>query len=110
MEREIKVKVTLGEDRIPESLSWEADESPYPGAQACEAIFLSLWEAESRSAVRIDLWTKTMSQDHMKMFFSQTLVAMAETLERSVGDEELVRILQETAREFSAKAGLSSQR
>ncbi len=109
MEREIKLKVTLGEDRIPESLSWEADDSPYPGAQACEAIFLSLWEAESLSAVRIDLWTKTMSQDHMKMFFSQTLVAMAETMERSVGEEELVRILKEAAREFSAEAGISGK-
>ena len=107
MEREIKLKVTLGDDRIPESISWEADDSPYPGAHPCEAMILSLWEADSRSAVRIDLWTKTMSQDHMKMFFGQTLVAMTETLKRSVGDEELVQILEEAARDFSAKAGLS---
>ncbi len=51
MDRESKPKVILGENRTPERLSWEADESPYPGEHACEAMVFSLWVAD-----RLDIW------------------------------------------------------
>jgi gliding motility-associated protein GldC len=36
--------------------------------------------------MRIDLWTKEMPVDEMKIFFHQTLVAMSDTFHRATGD------------------------
>jgi gliding motility-associated protein GldC len=40
---------------------------------------LSVWDSKSKESMRIDLWTKEMPVDEMKIFFHQTLVAMSDT-------------------------------
>jgi gliding motility-associated protein GldC len=50
--------------------------------EEAKAIMLSVWDSKSKESMRIDLWTKEMPVDEMKIFFHQTLVAMSDTFHR----------------------------
>ena len=54
-----------------------------------KAFLLSVWDHETKNALRIDLWTKDMPVDDMKMFFYQTLLAMSDTFMRATQDEKM---------------------
>ncbi len=75
---EIKLTVELDENRVPEKLSWTAKDGGV-NAEEAKAMLLSIWDSKAQETLRIDLWTKDMPVDEMKVFFHQTLVAMADT-------------------------------
>jgi gliding motility-associated protein GldC len=52
-------------------------------------MILSLWDHTRKDTLRLDLWTKEMTVDEMKIFFHQTLVTMADTLEKSINDPRI---------------------
>ena len=85
---EIKFFVELDENKVPEKLSWTAQDG---GVQAedAKAIMLSIWNSKAQESLRIDLWTKDMPVDEMKLFFHQTLVAMSDTFKRATDDEKM---------------------
>jgi gliding motility-associated protein GldC len=41
--------------------------------EEAKAIMLSIWDSKVKESMRIDLWTKDMPVDEMKIFFHQTL-------------------------------------
>lgn len=92
---EIKFLVELDENRIPEKLSWTAQDGGVEQEEA-KAMMLSIWDAKARETMRIDLWTKDMPVDEMKQFFHQTLVAMADTFHRATDDTKM----RDTMRDF----------
>ena len=68
---EIKLKVGLDENRVPEELSWSAQDGGVDNEEA-KAMMLSVWDSKAQESLRIDLWTKDMPVDGMKVFFHQT--------------------------------------
>ena len=71
---EIKVTVELDENRIPDKLSWSARDGGVENENT-KAVLMSVWDSKTKETLRIDLWTKDMPVDEMKIFFHQTLVA-----------------------------------
>ena len=69
---EIIFNVELDKNKVPENLSWTAKDGGVENAQT-KAIMLNIWDKASKESMRIDLWTKDMPVDEMKMFFYQTL-------------------------------------
>ena len=69
---EIKFLVNLDENRVPEKLTWTAQEGGV-NAEETKAVLLSIWDSKTKETLRIDLWTKDMPVDEMKLFFHQTL-------------------------------------
>jgi gliding motility-associated protein GldC len=57
-----------------------------------KAIMLSVWIAER---VCIDLWTKEMPVDEMKIFFHQTLVVCLILFFRATGDEKMADTMKD---------------
>lgn len=102
---EIKIEVALDDNRIPEKLRWTAPDGGIDSAEA-KAMFLSVWDHQTQEALRIDLWTKDMPLDDMKMFFYQTLSAMADTLERATGDEKMQATMKDFCGYFAEKMEL----
>jgi gliding motility-associated protein GldC len=47
--------------------------------EEAKAVMLSVWDSKAKESLRIDLWTKEMPVDEMKIFFHQTLVTMSDT-------------------------------
>lgn len=85
----IEIRVTLDEKNIPEKIDWSATDLQGYDEAACRAMLLSLWDHQNKDTLRLDLWTKEMTVDEMKIFFHQTLVTMADTLETSIDDPRI---------------------
>lgn len=108
--REILFTVELDEGRVPQAIHWQAADGPADGPQACEAFLISLWDAQQKSTLRIDLWTKQMQVDHMNAFFFQTLVTMADTFQNATGNEEVAENIRSFSREFARKVEMPAER
>lgn len=102
---EIKFIVELDENRVPERLSWTAQDGGIEAEEA-KAMLLSIWDNKAQETMRIDLWTKDMPVDEMKVFFHQTLVAMADTYHRATDDEKMTATMRDFCDYFAEKLEL----
>ena len=102
---EISIKVELDENRIPEELHWSAPDGGVNN-EPSKAVLLSVWDHKAQEALRIDLWTKDMPLDEMKVFFHQTLRAMADTFERATSDEKMSATMRDFCDYFAEKLEL----
>lgn len=104
---EIKFTVKLDENNIPENIQWEATDTPEgEAAKACNSVMMSIWDAKEQNSLRIDLWTKDMMADEMKLFFHQTLISMADTLERATGEDKMAGDMRDFCEHFAEKLNL----
>ena len=101
----IELKVELDENRIPEKLSWSAEDGGIKNEEA-KAMMLSVWDSKQQESLRIDLWTKDMPVDEMKLFFHQTLVTMADTFNRATQDEKMTATMKDLCDYFAEKLEL----
>jgi gliding motility-associated protein GldC len=100
--KEIRINVNLDDKNIPEKIVWSADDSNITDMPV-RAMLLSLWDHNNKDTLRLDLWTKEMSRDEMKIFFYETLKTMADTLERSVDDERIAGDMRDFCSYFAEK-------
>jgi len=105
---EIKININLDENHIPETLTWTALDGGVEQEEA-KTILLSIWDAKAKETLRIDLWTKDMPIDEMKLFFHQTLVAMTDTFQRATGDDKMTATMQDFCDYFAEKLELKNQ-
>ena len=90
----IELKVELDDNRIPEKLSWTADDGGINNEEA-KAILLSVWDSKAQETLRIDLWTKDMPINDMFIMYHQTLMGMASSLEKATGEDKLAGALRD---------------
>jgi len=102
-ESTIKIDVTLDEQKVPVNILWSATDSTADERQAARAMMVSFWDGAEKAALRIDLWTKEMMVDEMVDFYYQSMMGMADTLERSTGQKELVHDFRHFAKDFFQK-------
>lgn len=105
---EIKFLIELDENRVPEKLLWTAKDGGVE-LQESKAIMLNVWDSKAKESMRIDLWTKDMPVDEMKVFFHQTLVSMAETFRRATNDEKMSDTMLDFCDYFAEKLDLKQQ-
>lgn len=101
----IELNVTLDENRVPEKLQWTAEDGGITNEEA-KAMMLSVWDGKEKETLRIDLWTKDMPVDDMKIFFHQTLVGMSETFNRATQDEKMTATMKDFCDYFAEKLEL----
>jgi len=101
----VELNVALDENRVPEKLSWTATDGGINNEEA-KAMLLSVWDNKAKEALRIDLWTKDMPVDEMKVFFYQTLVAMSDTFYRATQDEKMTATMKDFCDYFAEKLEL----
>ena len=102
---EIKFKIALDENKVPEEISWTAADGGIEN-EASKAIMISVWDHKKKDTLRMDLWTKDMPVDEMKQFYHQTLVAMADTFERTTADEKMGATMRDFCDYFAEKLEL----
>jgi gliding motility-associated protein GldC len=105
---EIKIQVSLDENRIPEEIHWSAQDGGVENMPA-KALFLSVWDHQAKETLRIDLWTKEMPLDEMKQFFHQTLTAMAATFQRATNDEKMTATMRDFCDYFAEKLEIKKE-
>lgn len=101
--KEINITVELDDENIPENIIWNATDEPEGEEAKCRAMILSLWDHTRKDTLRLDLWTREMTVDEMKIFFHQTLVTMADTLERSIDDKRISGDMRDFCHHFAEK-------
>lgn len=106
---EITLKVTLDENRVPESLHWSAQDGGIHEEEA-KAMLLSVWDSANRESLKIDLWTKDMPVDEMKIFFHQTLVALSDTFMKATQDEKMTATMKDFCDYFAEKLELRGKK
>ena len=105
MNSKIELNVELDENRVPEKLSWSAQDGGIENEEA-KAMMLSVWDSNTQETLRIDLWTKDMPVDEMKQFFHQTLVTMSDTFMRATQDEKMTATMKDFCDYFAEKLEL----
>jgi len=101
--KEISITVELDDNNVPEKIDWNATDKEGEGIENCKAMFLSMWDPEKKDTLRLDLWTKEMTKEEMKIFFHQTLVTMADTLENSTEEEAMAEDMRDFTSYFAEK-------
>ena len=101
----IEISVDLDDNKIPEKILWSAEDGNIKNKES-KALFLSVWDSEKKESLRIDLWTKEMPLDEMKIFFHQTLVAMSDTFNRATQDEKMTATMKDFCDYFAEKLNL----
>lgn len=102
----IELNVELDENRVPEKLAWSAEDGGIKNEEA-KAVMLSVWDSKAQESLRIDLWTKDMPVDEMKVFFHQTLVSMSDTFNRATQDEKMTATMKDFCDYFAEKLELN---
>jgi gliding motility-associated protein GldC len=106
---EIKVTVELDENNVPENILWESTDSTNKEAVPVKSIMLALWDQNYQNALRIDLWTKDMPVDEMKIFFYQTLMTMGDSFLRATGETNIIEDLRDYCAHFAEKMEIAKK-
>lgn len=101
----ITLMVDLDENRVPEALKWSAEDGGIVNEEA-KAMFLSVWDSKNQESLKIDLWTKDMPVDEMKVFFHQTLLAMSDTFMKATQDDKMTTTMKDFCAYFAEKLEL----
>lgn len=102
---EIRLQVALDENRVPEKLNWSAQDGGITNQEA-KAMLLSVWDHKNKESLKIDLWTKDMPVEEMKIFFHQTLSALTDTFFRATQDEKMTATMKDFCDYFAEKLEL----
>ncbi len=98
---EIKFIVTLDSNNNPEKIDWSATDTSK--VSSSKAVMISLWDAQEKNTLRIDLWTKDMQVDEMNRFYHQNLLSMADSFERATRDSEAAKDMRKFAQQFGER-------
>ena len=101
---EIKFKVSVDENHLPQTIEWEAPDSGEKSE--CKSMMVALWDTKENNTLRIDLWTKDMSVDEMKKFYHQNIVTLTDTYLRATGDEATAKKVKQIFSEIGKEIGV----
>ena len=96
----IVIDVELDDNHVPEKMFWKAEDGGIK-RQETKAAMISVWDSKAMEALRIDLWTKDMPVDEMKVFLHQIFVSLGHTYQRATGEDDVADKIQEFAEEFA---------
>ncbi|TVQ65731.1 MAG: gliding motility protein GldC [Balneolaceae bacterium] len=107
--KKIDIEVVLDAQNVPEEIRWKATDLQGYDEASCRAMILALWDHTNKDTLRLDLWTKEMTIDEMKIFFHQTLVSMADTLEKSTTDTRISGDMRDFCDYFAEKMEIAEE-
>ena len=94
MKQTLKFEVELDENHLPLNIKMQAT-----GGSAEEnnikALMISAWAAITKETLRIDLWTKNMPVNEMFIMYHQTMMGMANSLDKATGENKLADALKD---------------
>ena len=100
-EKTISFSVETDENNIPQKIGWNSSDDKEE--KEAKAVFITIWDQEEGNTLRIDLWNKYMQVDEMKHFVHQSMITMADTLERATSDKELSSAIRKFSEAFGQR-------
>ena len=102
---QITIDIELDDNHVPEKMTWNAEDGGIE-KEPTKATMVSVWDDAKKEALRIDLWTKDMPVDDMKMFLHQVLMSLSHTYEKATGEEDVAQWMDAMAEEFAQRAAI----
>ncbi len=102
---DIKFTIDLDENKVPQRIDWSASDGGVNHAQA-KAMLISVWDKKDGDTLKIDLWTKDMLADEMKQMVHQTLLGLADTLQRATGEDDIANGMREFTKDLGKRMGI----
>lgn len=100
MKQTLQFTVDLDENYLPLNIEMDSgDENEYE--RNIKALMVSAWAANNKETLRIDLWTKDMPVNEMFIMYYQTMIGMANSLEKATGHEKLSGALRDYCEFFA---------
>ena len=100
MQKDIRLTVQLDNDRLVDSIHWEATDKPADASPQIKCFSLAIWDQEQRGTLRLDMWDKNMTMDEMNQFVVQAIGGLSELLANATGNEETGRKIAQFAHEL----------
>ena len=100
MKQTLKFEIELDENNLPLNIEMYAS-GKAADENNIKALMISAWAAKTKETLRIDLWTKDMPVNEMFIMYHQTMMAMADTLDRSTGHDKLAGALRDYCEFFA---------
>ena len=98
MKQSLKFNIEIDENHLPLSIGMESKDIH---EKNIKALLVSAWESTKKETLRVDLWTKDMPINEMFIMYHQTLMSMANTLEKSTGHDKLAGALKDYCEFFA---------
>jgi len=100
---EIKIEVSLDDNKRPESIRWTADGADGPVSNNSKGMLVSFFDANTKETFKLDLWTNELQVAEMDRFMFQTLRGLTETYHKATGNTELSNQMRSFVQHFGEK-------
>jgi len=100
MKQTLKFEIELDENNLPLNIEMHASDGEV-NEKNIKALMFSAWAAKTKETLRIDLWTKDMPVNEMLVMHHQTMMGMADTLDRATGHDKLAGALRDYCEFFA---------
>ena len=99
-ESKLTFNLELDENNVPKKIVMNSTDKQAVNINL-KSLMIAGWDAKTKETLRVDLWTKDMMVNEMFIMYHQTLMSMANTLEKSTGHDKLAGALRDYCEFFA---------
>ena len=101
----ISFEIELDENNLPQSIILNTADGQLENMDV-KSFLISAWDKKTNDTMRIDLWTKDMMVNEMLIMYHQTLLSMANSLEKATNEHKLADALRDYCAFFGEQSGI----
>ena len=94
MKKTLKFEVEVDENYLPLNIEMQESDS-VTNEKNIKALMISAWSSKTKETLRVDLWTKDMPVNDMFIMYHQTMIGMAESLEKATGQDKIAEAFRD---------------
>lgn len=87
-QKDIHLRIQLDNDRLVDSIQWEATDKPEDASSRVKCFSLAIWDQDQKGTLRLDMWDKEMTMEEMNAFVVQAIGGMSELLANATGNQK----------------------
>ena len=101
----ISFEIELDDNNLPHSIMLNTADGQLENVEV-KSFLISAWDKKTNETLRIDLWTKDMMVNEMLIMYHQTLLSMANSLEKATNEHKLADALRDYCAFFGEQSGI----
>ena len=90
----------LDENNMPKKIIMNSSDSQAKDV-LLKSLMIAAWDEKTKETLMVPLWTKDMMVNEMFIMYHQTMMGMANTLEKATGHDKLAGALKDYCEFFS---------
>lgn len=99
----IEISIYTDDNNIPEKILWKHNQSKTLNTKS---IIMSIWDEKTKKIFKIDVWTKNMKIEDMKIFFYQIFLCISDTYIKATLDDKIGNEIKKFAIQFAKNVNI----